>query len=139
VILGDLLDARVLSPDGEPLGHVVDVRLALELLEDDGEVPKEDRERTDPGDRPLAVQVRRREAVGDAVVLGLLISPHTGSSFLGYERTGVHSPWPIAAIVRRRHRGTFLVAWEQVAELGTGEVRLAEGFERLDPRLPSQD
>ena len=69
------------------------------------------------------------------MVVGLLISPHTGGSFLGYERTGVRSPWPIAAIVRRRHRGTFLVAWEQVADIGDGEVHLAEGFERLDPGL----
>lgn len=134
MILGDLLDRRVLAADGEPLGYVVDVRLVLEMLDDDVDEPSEDREHIDPDEQPLAGQ-GRRDAVGDAEVVGLLVSPHTGGSFLGYERTDVRSPWPIAAIMRRRHRGTFLVAWEQVAEIGAGEVRLAEGFERLDPRL----
>jgi hypothetical protein len=138
VILGDLLDAAVLTADGEMVGHVVDVRLALEMLDDDVDEPSQDREHIDPDEQPLAGQVRRRDAVGGAEVVGLLVSPHTGSSFLGYERTGVRSPWPIAAIVRRRHRGTFLVAWEQVADVGAGEVRLADGFERLDPTLGPQ-
>ena len=44
VILGDLLDARVLSDGGEPLGHVVDVRLVLETVDDDVAEPDEDRQ-----------------------------------------------------------------------------------------------
>lgn len=32
MILGDLLDARVLGPAGEDLGFLVDVRLALDTL-----------------------------------------------------------------------------------------------------------
>ena len=32
--VGDLLDARVLGPDGAALGVVVDVRLALEVVDE---------------------------------------------------------------------------------------------------------
>lgn len=132
MILGDLLDARVLGHDGGVLGHVVDVRLALELREDeDGSVKAGEAS----ADTLLADHVRRHDAVGRAEVLGLLVSPRTGSSFLGYERTDVRSPWLIATLVRRRHRGTFLVAWEQVEKIEAGSVTLVTGFERLDPNL----
>ena len=67
MLLSDLLDAPVRNGSGDPLGYVVDVRLVL-----DG-----------PLDGGLLVQPR---------VHGLLVSPRTGSSFLGYERTDVRSP-----------------------------------------------
>jgi len=41
-------------------------------------------------------------------VLGLVISPRTKSSFLGYERPGATAPVMLAALLRCRHRGTFL-------------------------------
>lgn len=148
MILGDLLDARVLDPDGAPLGHVVDVRLAVELREETGSAgdePDGDEENggegggekggENPDEQPLAGQVRRHDAVGRAEVVGLLVSPRTGTSFLGFERTDVRSPWLIAALVRRLHRGTFLVAWEDVAEIGDDTVTLGDGFERRDPGL----
>jgi sporulation protein YlmC with PRC-barrel domain len=129
MILGDLLDSRVLGHDGGRLGHVVDVRLALELRDEETE-PQQAQD--DPP--ALAHGARRHDAVGRAEVLGLLVSRRPGS-FLGYERTGVRSPWLIATLMRARHRGTFLVAWAQVSEIGDGTVTLAEGFERLDPGL----
>ena len=125
MILGDLLGARVLD-SGTTLGHVIDVRLAVQIAADPGDrVP----------DAPLADRVGRRDAVGRAEVVGLLVSPRSGSSFLGFERTGVRSPALIAALVRRRHRGTFLVPWQQVEAIGAGTVTLTAGFDRLDPRL----
>lgn len=80
--------------------------------------------------------MRRRSRVGRARVVGILVSPRTGTSLLGYERTGVTAPWPVPQLVRRRHRGTFLVPWDDVAAAGQGEVRLARGYRRQDAALP---
>ncbi|MBE9927918.1 PRC-barrel domain containing protein [Cellulosimicrobium cellulans] len=137
MILGDLLDARVLGPGGEDLGFLVDVRLALDTLPDDGPpAGGADPDDAHPEDRALNEQVRRRSRVGRARVVGILVSPRTGTSLLGYERTGVTAPWPVPQLVRRRHRGTFLVPWDDVAAVGQGEVRLAQGYRREDAALP---
>ena len=109
MILGDLLDSPVLGPDGARLGFVVDVRFAL-----DG-----------PLDGLLAAPRLH----------GLLVSPRTGTSFLGYERSGVRSPAVIAHWFAWRHRGTFLVHWAEVAAIGEREVRLSDGYRRWSPRL----
>ncbi|WP_108719478.1 hypothetical protein [Miniimonas sp. S16] len=153
MILGDLLDAHVVTHDGEELGRVVDLRLSLEVLEEgdgSGGGPDEaepggpdEREhgsgnaddQGDDGDTPLVAQTHRSHAVGSADVVGLLVSPHTGGSFLGFERRGVRSPWVVAALVRWRHRGTFLVAWHDVERISPGLVHLVPGFEKLDPTL----
>ncbi|MFI2364366.1 PRC-barrel domain containing protein [Promicromonospora sp. NPDC019610] len=134
--VGDLLDARVLGPDGATLGVVVDVRFALEVVDEpDDQAREQDRE--DPG-APLRAQLGR-DAVGGARLVGLLVSPHSGGSFMGYERTQVRSPWPIAQLVRRRHRGTFLADWSDVTEVSTDRspavVRLLAGFTRGSPEL----
>lgn len=148
MILGDLLDARVLGPGGENLGFLVDVRLALDTLPDGG--PSDGAARHRPGgaagepdpddahpdDRALSHGVRRRDRVGRARVVGVLVSPRTGASFLGYERTDVTAPWPVPQLVRRRHCGTFLVPWDDVAAVTPGEVRLAAGYRREDAALP---
>ncbi|MCB7135843.1 PRC-barrel domain containing protein [Cellulosimicrobium marinum] len=138
MILSDLLDSPVRGPDGAPLGFVVDVRLALELLDEepDGEGGGDGGNRdAGPAEPPLRESVGRRDAVGDAHVVGILVSPRTGTSFLGYERTGVRAPWPVPQLVRRLHRGTFLVRWEDVAAVGPDGVRLADGYAEHDPAL----
>ena len=128
MIIGELLDARVLDRVGTKIGHVVDVRLALELRDEGAEPDTGD-------DEPLTVGVRRHDPVGQAEIVGLLVCPRAGTSFLGYERSRVRSPWLIASLVRRRLRGTFLVSWEHVEQIGEGTVTLAHGFDRLDPSL----
>ena len=110
MILGDLLDAPVTGPDGDGLGYVIDVRFVL-----DG-----------PLDGLLAAPRLH----------GLLISPRTGTSFLGYERTGVRSPALLARYYAWRHRGTFLVRWADVASVAPGKVRLIEKYRRFSPALP---
>lgn len=141
--VGDLLDARVEEPDGTRVGVVVDVRFALAVTEPEdgdggsgGEGGEEDRENPDA---PLSEHTATRDEVGAARLVGLLVSPRSAGSFLGYERTDVRSPWPIPQLVRRRHRGTFLVDWADVAEVRTaGEpvvVRLVGGYERRSPAL----
>ena len=109
MILGDLLDAPVSGQSGERLGYVVDVRFVL-----DG-----------PLDGLLA----------SPRLHGLLVSPRTGTSFLGYERTGVRSPALLARYYAWRHRGTFLVRWEDVDSVAPGAVRLVDGFRRFSPAL----
>lgn len=143
--VGDLLDARVLGPDGAALGVVVDVRFALEVTgpestdpEDAGDdQDRENQDRENP-EHPLSTHTANRDEVGRARLVGLLVSPRSGGSFLGYERTEVRSPWPIPQLVRRRHRGTFLVGWTDVADVRTdapATVRLAPGWTRRSPAL----
>jgi hypothetical protein len=138
MILSDLLDAPVHDADGAVVGRVVDVRLVVDVLAgDDGDEDAaggpRDRE-TSGQEEPLAA-ARRRDAVGAARVVGLLVSPRSGASFLGYERTEVRSPWPLPQLVRRYHRGAFLVRWDEVTKAGRQGVHLAAGHTRRDPTL----
>ncbi len=68
-------------------------------------------------------------------VLGLVISPRTKSSFLGYERSDADAPMMLAAFLRWRHRGTFLAAWEDVARVNPDLVRLRPGYTRYSAVL----
>jgi len=104
MILGDLLDSPVRDADGSALGYVVDVRLVL-----DG-----------PVDGLLAAPRLH----------GVLVSPRTGTSFLGYERTGVDAPALLARWFAWRHRGTFLVHWEDVQAVTEDAVILRPGHRR---------
>lgn len=110
MILGDLLDAPVVDAAGRRLGYVVDVRFVL-----DG-----------PLDGLLAAPRLH----------GLLVSPRTGTSFLGYERTGVSSPAVLARWFAWRHRGTFLVHWADVRSVTSDAVALREGHRRFAADLP---
>lgn len=106
--LSEMLGRAVRDARGRRVGTVVDVRLAITGL--NHEEPK---------------------------VFGLVISPRTGSSYLGYERSAVDKPVVLAALLRWRHRGTFLAVWADVAEIGPHEtVGLREGFTRYSPVLP---
>lgn len=68
-------------------------------------------------------------------VLGLVISPRTGSSYRGFERSGATAPAMLAAISRWRHRGTFLAAWDDVARIGTDLVSLRPNYTRYSAVL----
>lgn len=72
-------------------------------------------------------------------VLGLIISPRTKSSFLGYERSDADAPVMLAALLRWRHRGTFLAAWDDVARVGSDLVRLRSGYTRYSAMLREAD
>ena len=71
-----------------------------------------------------------------ARLYGIVVSPHARSSSLGYERSGVRSPWPIAALVRWRHRGSFLVRWDDIERLDVGRINLRPGFTKVSSELP---
>ncbi|BBY43782.1 PRC-barrel domain-containing protein [Mycolicibacterium celeriflavum] len=96
--LSSLLGLRVVDAGSHPVGTVVDVRLVTT---------------GDPADDPPAPRV-----------LGLVVSPKTRSSYLGFERSGATAPAMLARLARWRHRGTFLAAWEDVARVGPDTVRL---------------
>ena len=113
MILSDLLGADVVDASGAKVGRLVDVRFRLEG-------------RTDPS-------VPR--------VTGFVVSPHSGGSFMGYERTGFNRPKVLAAILGWRHRGSFLVAWESIGridlvDVGRGSVTLRPDYSRESAALP---
>jgi hypothetical protein len=106
MIITELLGARVHGPDF--LGFVSDVRFRLDT-----------------------------EFIGQpAQLYGIIVSPHARSSSLGFERSGVRSPWPIAALVHWRHRGSFLARWGDIERIDVKRIQLREGFERGSPELP---
>ncbi len=99
----------VLDADGVRLGRIIDARFVV-----------------DGTPRPL---------LADARLVGFIVSAHSGTSFLGYERTDVQAPWPIARFLRWRHRGAFLVRWDDIARLSPDAVTLRAGYARVDPQL----
>jgi sporulation protein YlmC with PRC-barrel domain len=111
--LSRLLGLRVIDAAQHPVGTVVDVRLTLA---------------GDPENNPPKPRV-----------LGLVISPRTKSSFLGYERSNARAPMMLAALMRWRHRGTFLAAWDDVARVGSDLVRLRPGYTRYSAVLRDGD
>jgi len=74
-----------------------------------------------------AGHVRDHPLLAAARLHGLLISPRTGTAYVGYERTSVKAPWPIVRHLRWRHRGTFLVRWSDIAEVNVDAVLLRAG------------
>ena len=115
MLLSDLLDARVLDADGRALGFVVDVRLVLDAP---------------PGGLDGAAPLATPR------VHALLVSPRTGTSFLGYERTSTNAPALVARYLRHRHRGTFLVHWTDVAAPTASTITLRPTWTPWSPTLP---
>jgi len=68
-------------------------------------------------------------------LFGLIVSPRTRSSYLGYERSEVNRPMALGAWLRWRHRGTFLALWQDVGAVEPRVVRLRAGFHRYSPIL----
>jgi hypothetical protein len=113
MLLNDLMDAVVVDAAGHRLGRVIDARFRLE----------------GGRNRPRAR------------LLGLVVSPRSASSYLGYERKAASRPVIIDRFLRWRHRGSFLVRWADVAQIDADprRVRLRKGFTREDPQLESRD
>jgi hypothetical protein len=113
VQLSELLGRDVFDATAHRLGTVVDVRVAVT---------------GDLDDSPAA-----------PTLFGLLVSPRTRSSYLGYERSDARRPAVLAALLRRRHRGTFLTLWDDIAQIGAESVSLRDGFHRYSPILRDDD
>jgi sporulation protein YlmC with PRC-barrel domain len=111
MILSDLLRNEVFESNGKKVGRVIDVRFQLE----GGGTPSQAR------------------------VIGLIVSPRSAASFLGYERTDMTKPIILNAFLRRIHRGSFLVAWADVQRIDETTVVLRPRYERLESSLPGND
>ncbi len=107
--LSELLGLPVCDSDGTKLGTVIDVRLCVT---------------GDMGDRPDPPNV-----------FGVIVSPRTGSSYLGYERRRVDQPWVLASLLRWRHRGTFLALWRDVDDVTSTRLTLQPEATRYSPVL----
>ena len=108
--LSELLGLPVRDADRQSVGTVTDVRFDLRAA---------------------------AEGKSELHLVGLVVSPHTRSSYLGYERSGVNEPRVLATLLRWRHRGTHLVLWNDVARIDTDAVTLRAGFRRCSPALPT--
>lgn len=108
MLLSDLLGSEVFGP--RSVGFVSDVRLLLDESSTDQPTPP-------------------------AHVYGLIVSPHARSSSLGYERSGVRSPWPVAKLIGWRHRGSFLVLWPDVRRIEARRIDLRVDYTQRDPKL----
>jgi hypothetical protein len=110
--LSDLLGVSVLDAAGHRLGTVTDVRLAIPGVLD--------------------------SHPGPPAVFGLVVSPRTGSSYLGYERSQVSRPAVLAALLRWRHRGTFLTLWTDLHTVSTDHITVRDGYQRYSAQLRSR-
>ncbi|GAB4098464.1 PRC-barrel domain containing protein [Sinomonas halotolerans] len=117
MLLTDLLGSQVRDPEARLLGVVSDVRFALD---------------TAPGSTVAPL-------LADARLVGIIVSPRTSASFLGFERQGLTQPWPIAQLLRRWHRGSFLVLWGDFSLVDGGEgkagVALRPGYTAYEATL----
>jgi hypothetical protein len=111
--LSELLGLEVLDDTDGRLGTVVDVRLTVA---------------GDLDDNPTA-----------PTLFGLVVSPRTRSSYLGYERSDARRPAVLAALLRWRHRGTFLARWDDIGRVDTKSISLRAGFQRYSSTLRDDD
>jgi hypothetical protein len=109
VQLSELLGREVVDATAGRLGTIIDIRLTVTGdLDENPDIP---------------------------ILFGLLVSPRTRSSYLGYERSDAQRPKTLAALLRWRHRGTFLALWDDVAKIDADSVSLRHGFTRYTPTL----
>jgi sporulation protein YlmC with PRC-barrel domain len=108
MILSDLLANVVLDAEGQKLGKVIDARFVLE----------------------------GNENPSRARLLGLIVSPRSSASFLGYERTGMTKPVILNSLLTWMHRGSFLVRWDDIEMISETTVMLRPGFEKESSTLP---
>ncbi|MCU1534793.1 MAG: hypothetical protein JWR53_1274 [Glaciihabitans sp.] len=106
MILSDVLKNDVFDADGSRLGRVIDVR--------------------------FEIVGAAKSAPAKTILRGLVVSPRSGSSFLGYERNEVNAPFLIAWLLNRRHRGAFFVEWSEVSSIDRGTVALRRNFTRYN-------
>lgn len=111
--LSELLGLRVVDSSGQRVGTVVDIRLSV-----DGDL----------NDKPPS-----------PTLFGMVVSPRTASSYLGYERSDARQPVMLAALLRWRHRGTFLTLWDDIARIDAESVALGEEYVRYSPTLRDDD
>lgn len=111
MILSDLIGSEVRDASGAVLGRVVDARFKLE----------------------------GSGTPSQARLVGIIVSPRSATSFLGYERNAVTRPVLVARLLRWLHRGSFLVLWGDIARVGTDLVELRPRYERMPSALDANE
>lgn len=111
--LSELLGLQVTDATAQHVGTVVDVRVSV-----DGDL---------------------NDSPSTPILFGLVISPRTRSSYLGYERSDARRPAVLSALLRWRHRGTFLALWPDIQRIDTDSVTLRAGYSRYSPVLRDDD
>ena len=114
MILMELIGSPVVQ-GGRRIGRVADLRFVL------------DADPRGAGDS--------RVPMPEARLYGILVSSRAPGSFLGYERSGVTQPWPLAQLLRRRERGSFLLLWTDVAQLSGDGILVRPDARRWSPAL----
>ena len=92
----DLIGCAVYAADGEELGHVHDLRLEADGRPEDG-----------------SWRCRLTGLVCGSIAVG-----HR----LGYGVGDMAGPWPIGALLRRRHQRSLTVPWRDVDQLQPGRI-----------------
>jgi len=95
----DLLGSRVIDSDGRNLGRIHDLRFRVEG-------------RPETHDLTL-------------VLVAISCSQITRGHAMGYGSGDMKGPWPLKAIFGRIHSRVLEIPWAEVANHGSGEVRLA--------------
>lgn len=116
MILSELVGAPVVE-GGRRVGYVSDVRFVLDEV-------------------PAGTGSADGDSMPQARLYGVLVCPRNAESFLGYERSRVTRPWPLAQLLRHRARGSFLVLWADIAQLSGDGVQLRPDARRCAPTLP---
>src|SRR6478735_9867712 len=106
MLLSELLDKSVHTPNGASVGVVVDVRFRR--------------------------GARNRRHEGPIELIALIVSPHSRLSYYGYERGTVNAPAVIARTIEWMHRDSYVVPWECVSRVGDDGVILGV----MPPRIP---
>lgn len=86
-------------------------------------------------DARFEVESDFNDVFGDMVLVGIIVSERRSASFLGYERSGVNAPWLIARFLAWRHRGSFLIGWQDIEIIKDRVVTVRSGFDRRSSRL----
>jgi sporulation protein YlmC with PRC-barrel domain len=107
MILSDLMGCEVRDARGARLGTLIDVRFVV-----DG---------------------TPHQLLAEARLDGIVVSPNSKASYLGYDRSDMRAPALLARFLRWRHRGTFYVRWSDIAQLGTEGAELRDGYTAYDP------
>ncbi|KDN20139.1 hypothetical protein [Amycolatopsis rifamycinica] len=101
---GDLIGRRVRDATGRDLGAIREIR---------------------------AEAVPRADGLPELVVRGVIVG-RTRVRLFGYQRHDQRGPAPLVALIRRLHRHSRYVAWEDV-DLSGPEVRVRRPFAELAP------
>lgn len=82
--------------------------------------------------------VPRGQLLAPAELVGFIVGPRRGAAFLGYERNAVNAPAVLAALLRHRQAGAFLLALDDIEAIDESGVHARVGYARWSASTKSQ-